>query len=110
MVKQLIFQDEARRHLTQAEMPKRRPGTSVHGLALLDDGSIVFNFENSGLVKLDRCGSIVWTLRRMTHHSVERAESGGYWVGGRKFYSRERKSPFPPLNRISVIPHPGGGL
>ena len=33
----------------------------------------------------------------MTHHSVERAESGGFWVPGRRYYAEGSESPFPPF-------------
>ena len=72
---------------------------TTHGAALLPDGSLVFNFEYCGLVKVDRSGRLVWTLDTMTHHSVERAEAGGFWVPGR-FYVYEREQEpgtlFPP--------------
>ena len=58
---------------------------------------MVFNFELGGSVKLDRCGGLVWALSRETHHSLERAEDGGYWIPGRRYLSRESDSPFPPF-------------
>lgn len=77
------------------------PGTDwnvdTHGALALSDGSVVFNFEYGGLVKLDRCGKTVWTLPRMTHHSVEKAEGGGYWVPSRYHHLAGEKSPFPPF-------------
>jgi hypothetical protein len=69
----------------------------THGALALADGSVVFNFDYSGLVKLDRCGNVVWTLARQSHHSVERAEGGGFWVPGRRFFPKESDSPFPPI-------------
>lgn len=69
----------------------------THGALALPDGSVVFNFEYAGLVKLDRYGNVVWTLPRMSHHSVELAEGGGFWVPGRRFHSEEKDSPFPPF-------------
>lgn len=69
----------------------------THGALALSDGSVVFNFEYGGLVKLDRCGEVVWTLARATHHSVERAEGGGFWVPGRRFLGKDSASPFPPF-------------
>lgn len=68
----------------------------THGALALPDGSVVFNFEYGGLVKLDRCGDPLWMLPRATHHSVERAEGGGFWVPGRRFLEG-RDSPFPPF-------------
>lgn len=69
----------------------------IHGALIEPDGSVVFNFEYAGLVKLTRCGEVAWTLPRMTHHSVERASSGGYWVPGRRLQSEEGETPFPPF-------------
>jgi hypothetical protein len=69
----------------------------LHGALALPDGSVVFNFEFGGLVKLGRCGDIVWRLPRETHHSVERDEGGGFWVPGRRQISSQQSSPFPPF-------------
>jgi hypothetical protein len=68
----------------------------THGALALPDGSVVFNFEYGGLVKLDRCGRTLWTVRRRTHHSVEAAEGGGYWVPARRLV-REGPSPYRPF-------------
>jgi arylsulfotransferase ASST len=67
----------------------------IHGALALPDGSVLFNFEWGGLVKLDRCGGVVWTVRRQTHHSVERAEAGGFWVPGRRLV--DGPTPYPPF-------------
>ena len=77
--------------------PKTDWNIDTHGALALPDGSVVFNFEYGGLVKLDYCGRIVWTLARATHHSVELAEGGGFWVPGRRFFPKESESPFPPF-------------
>lgn len=69
----------------------------INGGLILPDGSVVFSFEYGGLVKLDRCGELVWTLPRITHHSVERAENGGYWVAASRLHASERDSPFRPF-------------
>jgi hypothetical protein len=69
----------------------------IHGALVLPDGSVVFNFEYAGLVKLDRCGNVVWTLPSITHHSVERSEQGGFWVPGTRIHMESTKSNFPPF-------------
>lgn len=69
--------------------------TDIHGALALPDGSVVFNFEYHGMVKLDRCGVVEWTVPRMTHHSIELASDGGFWVSGRRYV--EGVSDFPPL-------------
>lgn len=77
--------------------PKTDWNIDIHGALALPDGSVVFNFEYGGLVKLDYCGRIVWTLAHETHHSVEVAEGGGFWVPGRRSFPKESESPFPPF-------------
>jgi hypothetical protein len=77
--------------------PKTDWNIDLHGALALPDGSVVFNFEFGGLVKLDRCGKVVWTLAQHSHHSVELAEGGGFWVPGRRYHSEESDSPFPPF-------------
>lgn len=71
--------------------------TYFHGSVAMPDGSIAFNFEYNGLVKLDRCGKVVWKLARQTHHSLDHAEGGGFWVSGRRYYDKDTESPFPPF-------------
>jgi len=85
-----------RSHLPEASRPATDWNIDTHGALALPDGSVVFNFEWGGLVELDRCGEVLWTLPRQTHHSVERAEGGGFWVPGRRVVT-EGPSPFPPF-------------
>ena len=79
------------------EPPATNWNVDIHGALALPDGSVVFSFEYNGLVKLDRCGNIVWTLPVQSHHSVERAGGGGFWVPGRKSYAAGSDSPFRPF-------------
>jgi hypothetical protein len=67
----------------------------LHGAIVLPDGSVLFNFDYGGLVKLDRCGNVVWTVNHMTHHSIVPSERGGYWVPGRR-QTASGESRFPP--------------
>jgi hypothetical protein len=76
-------------------VPATNWNTDIHGAVALADGSVVFNFEFGGLVKLDRCGKTVWTLPRMTHHSVDESADGGFWVPSRRY--REKASEFAPI-------------
>lgn len=76
--------------------PETNWNIDTHGALLLPDGSVVFNFEYGGLVKLDRCGKLVWKLECQTHHSVELAESGGFWVPGRRYHTKGSMK-FPPF-------------
>ena len=88
-----LFPDTS--HITKP--PATDWNTDTHGALILPNGSVVFNFDYHGLVKLDRCGAPVWTLPLMTHHSVERAEGGGFWVPGRYYVAKESDSSFPPF-------------
>jgi hypothetical protein len=80
---------------------KKKPETNwnidTHGALALPDGSVVFNFEYCGLVRLDRYGNVIWKLERETHHSVELSEKGGFWVPCRRHHPKGKKSPFPPF-------------
>lgn len=57
-------------HLPDYIKPKKRPGTHIHGIHIFEDGSIVFNFEQCGLVRLDKSGKTLWKLPIATDHSV----------------------------------------
>lgn len=77
--------------------PKSDWNTYLHGAVALRDGSVVFNFENVGSAKLDRCGDLVWRTDRVTHHSIERARGGGFWVPGQRYFPAGTPSPRPPF-------------
>jgi hypothetical protein len=76
-------------------IPQTNWNTDIHGAIALPDGSVLFNFQNSGLVKMDRCGTIQWTLPRMTHHAVNLAHDGGFWIPDLRFI--DSASRFPSL-------------
>jgi hypothetical protein len=56
----------------------------AHGMAVLPDGSVVFNFDNLGTVKLDKCGAVLWTVDRRTHHTVTPNGDGSFWIPARR--------------------------
>jgi hypothetical protein len=78
-----------------AEVPATDWNVEVHGALALPDGSVVFNLNYKGMVKMDRCGNVQWTVPLMTHHSIERSEDGGFWTTGRHYV--EGASSFPPI-------------
>jgi len=88
-----IFKDTSHIHLP----PQTDWNIDVHGALVLPDGSVVFNFEYGGLVKIDRFNQVVWTLPRETHHSVETAKDGGFWVCARRFHPQGSRSAFEPF-------------
>lgn len=82
-------------HLEQP--PQTDHNVDLHGAVINPDGSVVFNYEYGGMVKLSRCGQTLWTLPHPTHHSIEKAEEGGYWVPGLNYLHESDPEVFPPL-------------
>ena len=80
----------------QEEVPRSDWNAGVHGATILPDGSIIFHFTYKGSARLDRCGTTQWTLPQMTHHSVERAADGSFWVPNSHYVTEG--SPFPFLH------------
>lgn len=58
--------------------------SDIHGAEIHPNGDVAFNFEYLGTVKMDRCGTVLWTRASQTHHSLEIAPDGGYWVLDRR--------------------------
>ncbi len=58
--------------------------TTVHGAALLPDGSVVMNFDGAGMVKIDRCSRLVWRVPLQTHHAVDVAPNGEIFAPARR--------------------------
>ncbi|QGY39212.1 hypothetical protein GM415_03425 [Pseudodesulfovibrio cashew] len=77
----------------------------THGALILPDGSVVFNYEYGGTVKLDKLGNLVWKVRKSTHHSLEVNHDGSFWVPGRIYASPEDKSnlPFPCPHKLDSL-------
>ena len=98
-------------HLKDDIRPRSRPGTHIHGMVLLDDGDLVFNFEGLGLVRLNSCGEVVWRLPYRTHHSIHLDESGNFWVAGQITYTEpltrlpNYKPPFEEFTILEVSPN-----
>lgn len=65
-------------------MPQTDWNAHIHGSLALPDGSVVFNFDYSGTVKLDRCGELEWILPASGHHSIQQSQHGGFWIPGRR--------------------------
>ena len=71
------------------EQPEDDYDVFILGALVLPDGSVVFNIFGQGLVKLDRSSNLVWKYPGGTHHSVELAEGGGFWVCGYNWKDQE---------------------
>lgn len=69
-------------------LPDREPYQDyVHGSYLFPNGDVIFNVEYAGLVRLDRCGKLLWRNTEFrAHHSVSRAADGNFWVSGNRIW------------------------
>ena len=51
---------------------------------LLRDGSIIFNGEDSPLIKVDKCSNFVWQIDKMYHHAIVLENNGIYlWASSK---------------------------
>ena len=73
--------------------------TYVHGSYLFPNGDVLFNIEYGGLIRMNSCGEVMWTLDYATHHSVTPDEQGNFWVSGYKSVKKgdKRVEEFPEL-------------
>ncbi|MEM9704974.1 MAG: arylsulfotransferase family protein [Pseudomonadota bacterium] len=64
------------------EDPRPMGKKFVHGVEILDDGSIIFAFDGGiSLQRFDACGRRIWTQRGDFHHAVTLDPSGaGVWT------------------------------
>jgi len=90
-----VFYSSISGNITHA---RNRPQTDwnvgFHGSVILPDGSVVFNIDHLGLFKMDRCGNLVWSVDRPTHHSVEQNDRGEYWVpSSSKVFVSQKEGP-----------------
>jgi hypothetical protein len=83
------------------QIPTNDWDTHLHGALLHPDGSVIFNYDYLGLVKLDRCGSVIWRLPYRTHHSISEDANGHFWVSGRRTLDEGFK-PRPPGLKANV--------
>lgn len=72
-------------HLDNKSRPNQEPGTFVHGMVLLSDGSLVFNHEFVGLTRVSKNNEILWQLPYLTHHSLHLHQDGTLWTCGKRY-------------------------
>lgn len=77
-------------HIPDNKIPKNRFHYHTQGMVVEPDGSVLVNVGDNGAVKLDKCGHILWSVDRMTHHAITPGRGGGYW--------------FPANRRVDSIP------
>ena len=75
-------------HNWPIDLTKMLPGRTddqdyIHGSYVFPNGDILFNVEYAGVVRMDRCGTVLWQNDSFgSHHSVYPAEDGGFWLSG----------------------------
>jgi hypothetical protein len=67
-------------HVPEGALPVSRLNYHTQGMWLLADGAVVFNIGNLGTVKMDKCGTVQWTVERLAHHSVTPNPDGSFWI------------------------------
>lgn len=86
------------KHIRKEHIPKSKPGSLIHGISIMQNGNLVFNFDTRGLVCLDKNSNVVWKIPYQTHHSVHLDENENIWVSGLLFHKTKkfnnRKSPY----------------
>lgn len=97
-------------HIPNNKRPKSAPGTHIHGVHVTNDGSLLFNFEDLGLVKMGKDSSIKWRLPIVTHHSISPAVAGNFWVCGK--VPRNTKQDYSYISKdydeVLLLISPGG--
>jgi hypothetical protein len=71
--------------LSTAHMPTATEGEellNMYGLHLFPDGAVIFNQqeESGGIVKVDACSNVVWSLPGNFHHTVSATDDGFVWT------------------------------
>lgn len=54
--------------------------SDVHGAHLYENGDVVFNYNQYGTVRIDKCSNVIWKLARTTHHSIYIDDDGNLWI------------------------------
>ncbi len=64
---------------------------TITGAELLNNGDVIFNFNEIGTVKLDWCSNVKWKVPLFNHHNIFIDEDDNIWTAGKK-----------PLDSISL--------
>jgi len=70
-------------------------GQDIHGSLLLSGGDVVFNLPYVGMVRLNACGDVRWTLTEGNHHSISQDHEGAFWVPGVRSEPSARSDQYP---------------
>lgn len=91
-VKYLDLFPETSHIFPKSDVPASNWNAAIHGVGISPEGSVVLNFDGKGTVKLDRCGKVLWTVARMTHHSIDQSADGSYWAPSRHITEDEAEA------------------
>jgi len=72
-----------------------RRDLDIQGSHLFENGDVLVNVEYTGMLRMDACGEVLWTLMRGNHHSIARAGDGSFWVPGVTELGPARSEAFP---------------
>ena len=102
-----IWQEAAAYDLPKdGEYPFNEWDVLIQGADVLEDGSVLFNYSDTLLVKLDKCGAIEWLQPYRTHHSVFRSGDGTFWLPRQHYVENGEKAPpriAPPYLREAAL-------
>jgi hypothetical protein len=74
--------------------PQTNWNSPAHNTIIQPDGSIVLSFESCGMIKLDRCGKMLWATKEITHHSPNFLTNGGIVIAGGRHIRKQGPWPF----------------
>lgn len=91
------------KHIPKKDLPKKKPGTHIHGSLLMPNGDLVYSYEYLGLIRMDLCGNVIWRLPYRTHHSVCPDKDWNLWVPGQIHHDKKLKG-YPNLKPPFIEP------
>jgi hypothetical protein len=68
---------------------------ALHGTHVFENGDVLVNLEYKGSALFDSCGHLKWRLPEESHHAVERAPDGTFWIPGASAQLRTTTSGYP---------------
>ena len=92
--------EEVYAEVAKSQRPLHPGHYEIMGSHLYADGSLIFTLTNYGLVKLDRCSSLLWYRPIRAHHDVTVAEDGTIWT--LNFRIETDASRVPPRMRVPM--------
>ena len=93
-------------HIPAKDIPREKPGAQIHGVVVMENGDLVFNFGKKGLIRINRDSEVVWRLPYMTHHSLHKHDDGNLWVAGRKYHKKRiarLSNIYPPFYEETIL-------